>query len=173
VHKSKGASRSDWQTPESILLIVRDVLGGPVELDPATSPDNPTGALTFYTPKEDGLSQPWSASSIFLNPPWSRTEGVDMRKWLARAQEARANSRLRPTFDLFIVVSAAMNANWFHEYLSDMDAYFFPRGRVKYDPPDFFTEADAPGFDSVLCYTGTSVPRFLEATAGRGLTLRR
>ena len=49
MHKNKGASRSDWQTPDSILLLVRAVIGGPIGLDPATSPDNPTRALEFYT----------------------------------------------------------------------------------------------------------------------------
>src|SRR5690348_16135896 len=98
MHKGKGSSRADWQTPEWILERVRHVIGGQIELDPATTEDNPTKALRFYTAQENGLTQPWSASSIFLNPPWSRRQGIRLRPWLQRARDARDNAGMRGDF---------------------------------------------------------------------------
>ncbi len=172
MHKGKGAGRADWQTPAWVIEGVCQVLGGPIELDPASSADNPTGAKRFYTPAEDGLRMPWSADSVFLNPPWSRKEGVDHRPWLKRAQEARDN-KLRAV-EMFICISAAMNANWFHDYLGDMDLYFFPKGRLKYETPDLFAdEPDAPGFDSVLMYYGPRLHKFKQVFGHMGIVTMR
>lgn len=171
MHKGKGASRSTWLTPQWVLDIVRATLDGPIGLDPATTADNPTGAVQFYTPEQDGLAMPWSASSIFLNPPWSRKESMDLRPWLARAMAVRDNSIVRGQPEMFILLSAAMNANWFHDYLAGGDAYFFPRGRIAYDSPSAEIHADAPGFDSVLCYWGDRKTQFKAQCHGRGLVL--
>lgn len=169
--QSTGSSRSDWQTPQWLLELVREVIGGPIELDPASSATNPTQALGFYTPTDDGLRQPWSAGSIFLNPPWSRVEGVDLRDWLSRAHGVRGNQHLHEDWHMFVLVSASMNANWFHKWLDDCDAYFFPKGRVRYNSPDPQTPNDAPGFDSVLCYSGTDRGLFLHKFRPFGLVL--
>jgi phage N-6-adenine-methyltransferase len=174
MHKGKGAGRPDWQTPPWLIEGVCQVLGGPIELDPATSSDNPTRAVRFYTSEQDGLRMPWSADSVFLNPPWSRKAGVDHRPWLKRAKDARDLHQLRGRLDMFVLVSAAMNAAWFHEYLGDMDMFFFPKGRVKYETPDIFEEsADAPGFDSVLCYAGVRLLKFKQVFGHTGLVTMR
>ena len=59
-----------WQTPDFVLSAVRAVLGGAIELDPCTHPENPTKARSFYTALQNGLSQPWKGK-CFMNPPYS------------------------------------------------------------------------------------------------------
>lgn len=171
MHRATGNGRADWQTPQWIIERVRLVIGGPIGLDPATNLRNPTGACTFYTPGDDGLSQPWAASSIFLNPPWSRTQGIRLKPWLQRARDARNNQGMWESRHMFILVAASMNSSWFHEYLDDADMYFFPRGRVSYDPATPEQSADAPGFDSVLCYWGDRMTEFRSTFESRGLVL--
>jgi len=73
----KHAMNNCWGTPEVLLNAVRSYFGGPIPLDPATSVDNPTKALQFYTEDDNGLILPWNASGVFINPPYSNA-GVDV-----------------------------------------------------------------------------------------------
>ena len=97
-HALLSSERTDWQTPPSFLELVRAV-GGSILIDPATSPDNPTGALVFGSQWDlseraarhvsgscvgDGLRVPWaeiaaalrrdlplhSSGLAFWNPPY-------------------------------------------------------------------------------------------------------
>jgi hypothetical protein len=62
----------DWQTPRFFLDLVRCI--GPIRFDPATSPDNPTGAQDFFdgsSPDRCGLSNPWPEDGLaYVNPPY-------------------------------------------------------------------------------------------------------
>lgn len=59
-------------TPGYVLAPVRQALGGEIELDPCTEPDNPTGAQRFYTEADDGLTSPWNVGTIYCNPPYGK-----------------------------------------------------------------------------------------------------
>lgn len=68
-HALLSSSRQDWRTPSWFLGLVREV--GPIALDPATSPDNPTRAERFYTRPDCGLREPWVRDGMaFVNPPY-------------------------------------------------------------------------------------------------------
>ena len=58
-------------TPPSFLIQVQDVIG-PVDLDPAGHPDDYVPASRRYIREDDGLSLPWDADTIFVNPPYSQ-----------------------------------------------------------------------------------------------------
>jgi hypothetical protein len=60
------------------------LLGG-IALDPRTEPDNPTQASTFYAPPVDGLTMPWDAKTVFVNPPY----GEARNPWVERCIEGR------------------------------------------------------------------------------------
>lgn len=63
-----------WRTPRDFLGLVRCIR--PIGTDPASAPDNPTGALHFFDgrdPDRDGLCNPWPAVPghlNFINPPY-------------------------------------------------------------------------------------------------------
>lgn len=60
-----------WQTPTWFLTLVRQVAA--IALDPATAPNNPTGARRFYTEEDNGLLLPWPKTGlVFVNPPYGR-----------------------------------------------------------------------------------------------------
>jgi len=64
-----SSASSRWRTPVWFLELVRRV--GPIVLDPASTADNPTGALAWYTPAQNGLRLPWPVSGlVFVNPPY-------------------------------------------------------------------------------------------------------
>lgn len=88
------SSRSDrWFTPPWILEKVRVVLGGRIELDPASESEanKYVRAERFFTKEQDGLSQPWEADSIFLNPPGGKAgnESVSVMFWVKLMAELK------------------------------------------------------------------------------------
>lgn len=81
---ARAPERSDWRTPAWFLDLVRQI--GPIDLDPATAPNNPTGARRYYAqggpeaaPFADGYLGPcglagsWTRTRdglAFVNPPY-------------------------------------------------------------------------------------------------------
>lgn len=170
-HASRGASRSEWRTPAWVIELVCDVIGGPIALDPASSADNPTRAQLFYTPAEDGLRMPWAAASVFLNPPWSRRQGLTATPWLKRAYEVAQGAGLWTDFHMFVVTGASVNAKWWHQYVAPAPRHFFPLGRIHYDHPSL-DEPENPSFDSAIAYFGSAPDRFELHFAPYGKVLR-
>lgn len=94
--KLKEALDTDiWGTPDEILEKVRVVFGEPIALDPCTHAGNPTGALKFFTEKDDGLKQVWKANNIYMNPPYSEPE-----KWLRRLVEVYKDGQVKQAIAL-------------------------------------------------------------------------
>lgn len=110
-------------TPGYVLGPVRESLGG-IELDPCTTADNPTGAARFYFPPDlDGLSKPWDAKTVFVNPPYGRAR----EPWVRRCMEAsRAGSAV------VLLIPAHTDTRIFQQALVDAHSAVFIRGRVKF-----------------------------------------
>jgi len=84
-------------TPESVLDPVREYFGGTIDLDPATTPENPVGADFFLQdPGLDeaehigcleygsGLESCWAErDTVWINPPY----GKELSKWTAKIRE--------------------------------------------------------------------------------------
>ncbi len=109
-------------TPGYVLRLVRHDLGGEIDLDPCTTPDNPTGARTFYTTDDDGLEQPWGGR-IFCNPPYGKAR----EPWVKRCAESGAcGSRV------ILLIPAATDTRIFREAASTATAIVFVTGRLKF-----------------------------------------
>ena len=69
-----SSETNEWYTPKEIIYKVTQVIG-PIELDPASAPlpQRYIQAARYYTIQDDGLSKPWEAWSLFLNPPYGKT----------------------------------------------------------------------------------------------------
>lgn len=90
-HATLSSQRQDWLTPPWFLGLVRAV--GAIALDPATAPNNPTGAASFYAQLSEegadfaermralrhgrrwlgpcGLAGPWTRDGLaYVNPPY-------------------------------------------------------------------------------------------------------
>lgn len=63
----------EWYTPEEWITRAREVLGH-IELDPASCHEaqKVVQAERYYDKQSDGLSRPWYARSVWLNPPSGR-----------------------------------------------------------------------------------------------------
>src|SRR4051812_31309757 len=82
-------------TPGYVLEPVREALGE-IELDPCTEPENPTGAERFYALPDDGLSLPWDAATIYVNPPYGKAREPWVERCIHAASEGRRVVLLMP-----------------------------------------------------------------------------
>jgi hypothetical protein len=71
-------------TPVEIIDTVRDFFGGTIDLDPASCAEanKAVRARRFFDAQMDGLTRPWKASTVFVNPPFGKTEEAESRKRL-------------------------------------------------------------------------------------------
>lgn len=98
-------------TPPWLVARIRnDVLGGTIDLDPATTLENPTGATRFVHLPEDGIMADWSGN-VFVNPPWGRT----LPLWIERAILAGGSARV------VMLVPARTDVRWFQRALRACD----------------------------------------------------
>lgn len=69
-----SSASNEHYTPRAIVEVAREAMGS-IELDPASceiaNREN-VRARRFFTKDDDGLSKPWDAKTIFVNPPGGR-----------------------------------------------------------------------------------------------------
>ena len=134
-----GDDPGQWHlTPGYVLDPVREDLGGTIDLDPCTEPDNPTGARRFYTVVDDGLVQPWSwrfytddglaqpwwhAPTIFCNPPYGKAR----EPWVERCVQAGDRDQR-----VILLIPAATDTRTFRRAADNADAIVFVQGRLKF-----------------------------------------
>lgn len=119
-----SSARHDWQTPPEVLANVRKV--GPIGLDPATSPSNPTGAVAGYTEDDDGLRQPWFVyphEIAYLNPPFGR----EISKWMAAVAKAAALGTTTVS-----LTPARPDSRWWQAAVNESLEGVFLRGRIHF-----------------------------------------
>lgn len=149
-HRSQ---KHDWETPDDLLVRVRNVFGGVIACDPATSPENPTRALQFFTEEDNGLDKSWS-NHWFCNPPYGKSLGVWSYKIAAEAEYVEG----------IALVPSRTDTKWFRTMFEHADGVCFLHGRLK-----FKGAKDPAPFPSALFYFGYSVRRFNEAFEDIGL----
>lgn len=122
-------ARNTQFTPTYVLDPVREDLGGGgyIGLDPCTTPDNPTGALDFFTVAEDGLSRDWDGvgwyPTVFCNPPYGKAR----EPWVEKCISAASLDS-----PIILLIPAATDTRIFQRAASGADAVVFVRGRVKF-----------------------------------------
>lgn len=111
-------TNDDWATPWEVIRSLEAEFG-PFELDPCATAES-AKAPRFYTKAQDGLLQPWDATRIFCNPPYS-----DKAPWLQRAYEASLAGSL-----VVCLVPARTDAAWFHNWILNKAEIRFQRRRI-------------------------------------------
>lgn len=128
-------------TPDYILEPVRRALGGTIELDPCTTPDNPCEARRFYAPPDDGLVLPWDAERIYVNPPY----GNARIPWLQRCIDESANGK-----GVVLLMPSASDTEPFQRMLRTAHSLCFIKGRVKFKLPRLNGRQMAASHPSIL-----------------------
>lgn len=114
------SSKSDeWETPNEFFVKISLELG-PFDLDVCATPKN-TKCFRFYTEKDDGLTQPWDATKVWMNPPYS-----EIKLWMKKAYEESQKGAL-----VVCLVPSRTDTRWFHDYAMKGEVRFI-RGRLKF-----------------------------------------
>jgi hypothetical protein len=160
LHLSKSV---EHYTPPYILAAARQVMGS-IELDPASCEiaNRTIKAERFYTAADDGLSQPWVAATLWVNPPYGRDPKRNHQAFIRH---------LIPAYEDGDVGQAMLLVN-----ASTGDKWFFPLWRFwicfMYERIAFLDEAlipqTSPTHNNVVVYFGTHGRRFADVFSALG-----
>lgn len=126
---NQTTGRVEWYTPAHIIEAARYVMGGIIDLDPASCEiaNRTVRARHFYTVSDDGLSKPWY-QNIWLNHPFGRkTNGPWIEKLISEYESNRMENACCITF-------ASTSEQWFQPLLQFPMCFISPR--VNYLGPD-------------------------------------
>lgn len=151
-----------WRTPEWLIDAVSSLSpGGHIGLDPATSRENPTKAMSFCAvdtdPPMDGLLPTWRGNGlVFCNPPYGR--GIS--RW---AEKFSAEGRSMEQEDQLVTLTPARPDTRWWTHMITADRMCFLRGRVKFlrsDDDGIWRIAAGAPFPCVASYWGNQVSAF-------------
>lgn len=166
-HAPFVSSKSDEHyTPKEIVDAVLELLGT-IDLDPCSnshaSPNVP--AKRLYTQADDGLSKPWQAATVFMNPPYS-----DVERWVNKLCDEYAAGNIGDTIAL---VKGDTSTQWFQRIWEHAGAVCFPHHRLRFLNGDA-TQKNSATFASAVVYLGYDLDPFFKAFEGKvGVCVRR
>jgi len=108
-----------WATPQRLFDELHHEFK--FTLDVCAIPEN-AKCPQFYSPAEDGLSQPWTGV-CWMNPPYGRAIGL----WVARAYRAALTGAT-----VVALLPARTDTTWWHEYVVKAKDIRFLRGRIRF-----------------------------------------
>jgi ParB family chromosome partitioning protein len=165
-HRAQGTGENEWYTPSNYLDAVREVLGGAIALDPASSDiaNKTVQAERIFTAETDGLEQSWSADSLWMNPPYSQPAiRLFSEKLVSEWEAGRIGHAIALTHNY-------TDTAWFHTLAQACDAVCFTRGRIGFLSPD--GKKAAPTQGQAFFYFGKEVDRFRSVFSDYGLVVR-
>ena len=114
------SSKSDlWETPQEFFDKLNQEFH--FNLDACALPEN-AKCTKYYTPKQDGLSQPWSGV-VWCNPPYGREIG----SWVRKGFFAAVNGAI-----VVMLLPAQTDTKWFHNYIYGKAEIRFVKDRLKF-----------------------------------------
>jgi ParB family chromosome partitioning protein len=159
-HVSQHTGECRWHTPPEFVEAARLVLGGKIDLDPASSDkaQQVVQARKYFTREDDGLSQTWEGS-VWLNPPYG-TGQVErfVDKLLEHVQAGNAG---------ILLTNNATETRWWQEAARLSRGICFPQGRVKFVNEDG-QQPGAPLQGQAVLYFGDDLEKFLQHFGGFG-----
>ncbi len=124
-----SSADEEWYTPSWLLDRLYRVIGGSFGLDPCSparrGPRAPVKARVRYVAEDDSLNLPWTAATVFVNPPYGR----QLRAWVAKASHEADVGRSGVVFAL---VPARCDTGWWHDHVAPTADVWMLRGRVAF-----------------------------------------
>lgn len=138
--------RNECYTPEGVIAGVREVLGG-LELDPASCEDanKVVRASRYYTKENDGLSLPWDARTVFLNPPYKPAPVLWVDKFIREVHWT-------PDRRGILIVNNCTDTEWFRTLVRTQMPFCLTK-RIKFNMRDR-PEAVSPRQGQAIFYSG-------------------
>lgn len=140
---TSSSATSDWSSPQWLVdQLAAEFAPNGWDLDPAAGHDNHK-APRYITKDDnpDGLSQPWCASRVYLNPPYGR--GIS--QWIDKAIEETANGNAALIVALLPVRA---DVHWWGQATGAASLVRVLPGRLR------FNDSDSAPFASVVMTFG-------------------
>lgn len=122
----------EWFTPVKTMIRVHEFFGPVgIELDPASCDmaQRTVKAARYYTKNDDGLSHDWHASTLFLNPPYNKLNGISQQEtWSAKLHRHVMSGDVRLAL---MLVSAASGSAWYATMLNHWPVCI-PHQRIRF-----------------------------------------
>jgi len=158
---ARASASTEWYTPEPLLEATREAMRGEIDLDPASHDEAQISvqATRYFTVENDGLSKPWNAERVFLNPPYGVTADGRARQdiWITKLLDEVEAGR---TKQACLLIRAATETHWFAKLWPF--PICFIRGRVHFIPGPG-AKALKPTINSALVGVGVDPDAFVEA----------
>jgi site-specific DNA-methyltransferase (adenine-specific) len=148
------SSNNDRCTPDNLLVLVREVFNGPIDLDPCDNPHSHTKAKkSFYGgPTDSGLVRLWSGK-VYCNPPYGRK----LPQWVDRVIDQFTHAE-----EIILLTPSRTDTRWFTR-LRQNAALCFWSGRLT-----FLGCKDPAPFPSLISYFGPNRWRFIQTFSNHG-----
>lgn len=119
-HPELSAESIEYETPPELFDVLNREFG--FTLDVCSTPAN-AKCKKFFTVRENGLAQPWTPATCWMNPPYGDQA---ITRWMAKAHgEAERGATV------VCLVPARTHTSWFHTFCSQAEVRFL-RGRLRY-----------------------------------------
>lgn len=159
------SKKDDWGTPNNVLLCVeRTFLLQRIYLDPASSEEHNkvVQAINYYSPEngEDGLTLPWKAPTVFVNPPGGKVKNQSRQLlwWKKCVEEYRLRHFSEGVFLGFTIELLRLSQSHDEDGASAFDFPFcVPSRRLSFRGP-----GTQPAHANVIVYLGEHHKKFAE-----------
>lgn len=159
----------EWYTPPQYVAAAREVMGGEIDLDPASNDlaNQIIHAARFYDKAQNGLLQTWEAERLWLNPPYCKSGAVSNQelwthKLIAEYQAGRIQQAI-------LLINAATETRWFQR-LYDFPICFV-KGRIRFRSPADIKTGSTIG--SAFVYFGCNIQQFISVFSRFGAVIQR
>jgi len=152
-HKSE-----EYYTPPEYVEAAREVMGA-IDLDPASceTAQEWIWATQFYTREDDGLQHEWEGR-IWLNPPYSKTNGKSNQgTWSQKLIDEYRSGRVS---EAILLVKAALGYKWFEDFWCDFPVCF-ARERLSFIKADGSSDGQSKQ-GTAFFYFGENIECFRE-----------
>lgn len=164
-----SSESNEWYTPARYIDAVRELFGGDIDLDPATSvsANETVRASQIFTIKDDALSQDWHGR-VFLNPPYGVESGDSVAGMFCKKaihEYGKGN-----------VEACVILVNSLHSQKWQRPLYDFPvclvDHRIQFVSGDGTTNKN-PTFQNLFVYLGPDSSRFARVFSTFGYCMQR
>jgi hypothetical protein len=155
----------EWYSPALYVKAGRRVLGGTIDLDPASCAEanQVVQAKRFYTREQDGLSLPWYGR-IWLNPPYGGMAALFVDRLIAELALGEV------TAAIIVANAKACDAKWFQPLWNGV--LCFADHRIDFTSGDG-QPGSRPNHGTVFAYFGPDEGRFADEFRAFGVIVRR
>lgn len=155
-----------WGTPEFWAELAREFFGGEIDLDPASNDraQQIIRANRYFTKADDALSKRWEATSVWLNPPYSKPL---CGKFSGHFFDDHRDKAFAEGLQL---VNNPTEVEWFQDALERCTAVLFPKGRIGFIGADGKPVTNNNQGQAIF-YVGAKLPRFYKLYKPHGQIL--